>query len=112
MTDAARVVQSSAVAIEVRAKDGAVEFGVHVSARDSRPGVGGEHARRLRVRVSSAPERGRANKEVVSLLARALGAKRREVKIVSGLTWRDKLVRVAAADPKDAAKKVTSLGGE
>lgn len=113
-----------AVAVEVRAEEDAVEFGVHVSTRSSRPGVGGEHGGRLRARVSSAPEDGKANKELIALVARALGAKKSEVEIVSGRTSRDKLVRVACAEPGGPssvaallrrvklAATVMSLGGE
>ncbi len=111
MTQALHAVESPTVAVEVRARKNAVEFGVHVTTRASRARVGGEHGRRLRVRVRSVPEDGKANKELVALLAGELGTRKNEVEIVSGRTSRDKLVRVAAADPARTAARIVSLGG-
>ena len=46
------------------------------------------------VRVTAAPERGKANKAVVALLAKRLGVPKSSVTLVRGLTSRDKVVRV------------------
>ena len=48
----------------------------------------------LRVKVTAAPERGRANDAVVALLASRLGVPRREVRIVTGQRSRRKLVEL------------------
>ena len=40
----------------------------------SRQEVSGEHDKRLRIRVTTPPERGRANKEVAKLLSELFGA--------------------------------------
>jgi hypothetical protein len=45
--------------------------------------VGWQHGI-LKVRVSSAPVRGRANEELIRLLAEYLGARREKMRIVSG----------------------------
>jgi uncharacterized protein (TIGR00251 family) len=39
---------------------------------------------RLRVRIAAAPEDGKANAELVSFFAKALGCPRRDVQIISG----------------------------
>jgi uncharacterized protein YggU (UPF0235/DUF167 family) len=46
----------------------------------------------LRVYVASPPEKGRANEELVTAVARHYGLRRSRISIVSGSTNRDKLV--------------------
>jgi uncharacterized protein (TIGR00251 family) len=50
----------------------------------------GERAGALRVAVTAAPERGKANEAIVELLARSLGVRRAEITLLSGETSRDK----------------------
>lgn len=54
----------------------------------------GEHGGALRVSVTAQPERGKANRAVVKLLADVLGIAASEVAIVSGETSGDKVVEV------------------
>ncbi len=56
--------------------------------------VAGALGDRLKVRVSAAPEDGRANKAICRLLARVLGRRPGEVEIESGATRPEKIVRV------------------
>jgi len=49
----------------------------------------------LKVRVTAAPERGKANSAVVALLASALGVPREQVVIVAGATSAQKLVEIS-----------------
>lgn len=69
------------------------------AARDAIEGVrsfpGGE---RLAVKVTAAPDRGRANAAIAALLAKALGVPPTAVSVASGETGRDK-VMVVAGDP-------------
>jgi uncharacterized protein YggU (UPF0235/DUF167 family) len=55
-------------------------------------------AGRLRVRVTAAPERGRANAALEVLLAEALDIPRRRVRVVSGHTAPTKLVEIEGID--------------
>ncbi len=57
--------------------------------------VMGLHAQELRVRVCSPPVDGRANDEVVTVVARALGVRARDVQLVGGQTSRSKQLFVA-----------------
>ncbi|MAY75539.1 MAG: YggU family protein [Phycisphaerae bacterium] len=72
--------------------------------RDEIAGLLGE---RLKVRVSAPPEGGKANKAVIALLAKALGARSKDIEIVSGATNPEKVVRVAGVG---AASVVERLG--
>jgi uncharacterized protein (TIGR00251 family) len=78
---------------------------VRVQPRASRPGPAGLHGDRLRIRLSSPPVDGRANDELIALLAEAFGVPRARVTIEHGLSGREKRVRVrgAAALPASLA---------
>lgn len=88
----------------VRADAGGVVLRVHVRPRASRPGVGGFHGAALAVRLSAAPVEGAANRELVRILARALGVAPRAVSIEAGAHGREKRVRVAGVAP-DAVRE-------
>ena len=64
-------------------------------------GIAGVHGEALKVRVVSRPERGRANAELLALLAELLGVPKGAVSVVKGESSRRKVVLVAAplADP-------------
>ncbi len=49
----------------------------------------------LKLAVTAAPERGRANAAMVALLARALGVPKTSISVVAGATGRIKTVRIA-----------------
>ena len=48
----------------------------------------------LKVRVKAAPEKGKANKEVIKLLAKKYGVKKSGIEIVSGKTEPIKLIKI------------------
>ena len=54
----------------------------------------GYGVRLLRVRVTTAPENGKANKAVVKMLAKALGCPKSALTIKSGETGRDKTILI------------------
>jgi uncharacterized protein len=66
-------------------------------------GILGVHDGALRVTVTAAPERGRANDDVIALLAEALDLPRDAVEILSGASSRSKTVVVPL--PPDAVRK-------
>jgi uncharacterized protein (TIGR00251 family) len=47
---------------------------------------------KLRVKVASAPEKGKANSELITFIAKALNCKTREVNILSGEKSRQKII--------------------
>lgn len=70
---------------------------VKVQARAKNPGVQKLAAGTFRVRVLAAPEKGRANREVIERLAEFLGVPRSCLKIVRGETSPDKQIKVIGA---------------
>ncbi|HEY5494879.1 MAG TPA: DUF167 domain-containing protein [Candidatus Anoxymicrobiaceae bacterium] len=67
---------------------------VKVTTRSSRPRVEQEDDGGYRVYVSTAPEKGKANTQVLKALARHLGVPRSALEITGGLTSRDKTIRL------------------
>lgn len=55
----------------------------------------GRHEEVWKVRISAPPERGKANRALIKLLASVLDVERRRISIRAGETSRDKLVEVA-----------------
>ncbi|MBU1913006.1 MAG: DUF167 domain-containing protein [Candidatus Omnitrophica bacterium] len=47
-----------------------------------------------RIKVASLPEKGKANKRVIELLALELGVKRQDIKIISGQTASRKILEI------------------
>ena len=71
-----------------------VEIDVLVVPRASRTKIVGEHESRLKVQLNAPPVDGEANRALIKLLAKTLGARKSDVQIVSGETGRRKRVRV------------------
>jgi uncharacterized protein len=67
---------------------------VTVSPGAARSELVGRHGEGWRARIAAPPERGRANRELVALLAEALEVGRDEIAVVAGRTGRRKLVEV------------------
>jgi uncharacterized protein len=65
-----------------------------VVPKSSRDRVVGWIGDRLKVQVTAAPERGKANEAVVKVLAAALGVSRSQVRIIAGETSPLKTVEV------------------
>lgn len=58
------------------------------------PGISGLHGGRVKIRVSSLPRDGEANREVVSYLSQILNVPKKDVEILRGETGRSKDVYV------------------
>jgi hypothetical protein len=70
--------------LELTASSGAVRFRLKVVPGASRTRIVGEMEGALKVAVSAPPEKGKANRAVLALLAEALGVKARQLRIESG----------------------------
>ena len=66
----------------------------------------------LRVDVTQAPERGRANDAVIRLLAAALGVARTDVSVQQGHASRDKRIEVVGLDPNELRARIDRTIGE
>lgn len=85
---------------------------LRVSPGATRSAVVGRHGAAWKLRVAAPPERGRANDEVVSLLADVLGLPRPHVRLVSGTGARDKIVELSGMGLEEAERRLGAAGGE
>ena len=82
-----------------------------------RPGAGknaltGAHAGAIRVAVSAAPEKGKANADVTVVLAEALGCRPWQVEVISGETSREKKVLLTGIEADELRRRLESLIAE
>ena len=90
----------------LRALGDGVMLSVHVGPGASRAGVAGFHNDLLRVQVTAPPAGGAANRELVRVLAGALGVRLSAVSIERGGSSRHKLVRVRGVEPDVARSRL------
>jgi uncharacterized protein (TIGR00251 family) len=81
-----------------------VRLRLRVSAGASRRRILGVHGGALKLSVQAPAERGKANREVVSLLAETFGLAASDVEIVSGETSPDKVARLPLT-PAEAKRR-------
>jgi uncharacterized protein (TIGR00251 family) len=81
---------------------------VHATPGARRNHVGGCHADALRVSVTAAADKGRANKAIAKVLADALGVKLSQIELISGQTNRRKVFEINQS-PAGLAEKVSEL---
>ena len=62
----------------------------------------------LKARVTAVPEKGKANKALIALVAKSLGIAKSSVSIASGDTARKKILRIDG-DPEDLIEKLERL---
>jgi hypothetical protein len=79
---------------------------LRVSPGAERTELAGRHGEAWKVRVSAAPERGRANEAVVRLLAERLSVPRGSLSVVSGRTSRDKVIELRGLGPDEAERRL------
>lgn len=88
----------------------ALRVRVHPGARLAR--LRDWHGEVLRVDVTEAPERGRANDALVRLLATALGVTRTDVTVRQGHASRDKRIEVSSLDAAELRARIDRIVGE
>jgi uncharacterized protein len=74
----------------------------------SRAEIVGRHGDAWKIRVTAAPEQGRANDAVLRLLADALSLPRDALTIVSGHGGRDKIVELTGVGPALIERRLSS----
>jgi hypothetical protein len=70
----------------------------------------GRYGERWKVRVAAPPEGGKANEAVLALLATTLRVDRSQLRVVSGMTARDKIVEVVGIDIAESERLLASAG--
>ena len=87
-------------------------FPVKARAGARRDAVTGVHDGRLKVEVTVAPERGKANEAIAGLLAKSLGVISRSVILLAGGTSQKKRFGVRGMAPAIISARLTALLAE
>ena len=82
---------------------------IKVVPKSSRDRVAGRVGGAVKVCVTAAPEKGKANKAVVGVLAKALGVPRSAVRIIAGRTSPRKTVEITGLSEQEALSRLTSF---
>ena len=80
------------MSLDLQPAEGGCRLRLRVRAGASRDAIEGEYAGALRVRVTTAPEKGKANRRVLELLAEVLGLPPTALRLLAGETRPDKVV--------------------
>ena len=94
--------------LEIREKDGAIQFNVRVQPRASRNAFEGESLGALRVRLTAPPVDDKANDALRRLLADRLNVPLRAVTILSGIKGRSKRIAVSGVTADQVRALVAS----
>ncbi len=95
---------SGTPALDLRPDGPVTRLRLRVSAGASRSRLVGVHGGALKLAVSAPPEKGRANREALRLVAEVFGVPPRSVEIVAGEASPDKVVRLPL-DAREAAAR-------
>jgi uncharacterized protein YggU (UPF0235/DUF167 family) len=87
-----------------------VRITIRVRPGSAHPGVGGEYAGALVVRVSARAVDGQATEAALSAVAGAFGVRRSAVTMVSGASSRIKIIDIVTGDPGTFADLLTKPG--
>jgi uncharacterized protein (TIGR00251 family) len=86
---------------EIQEDEHGVTVKVHLQPRAHRDKVIGVHGDALKVQITAAPVEGQANDACVAFFARALKIPKTKVAIISGLSSREKRVRLTGISRAD-----------
>ncbi len=87
--------------LDIVATNSGVVLSVRTQPGSSRNRIIGEYGGRLKLAVTAAPEKGKANKAVIELLADALHLNESSIRIISGESSRDKKLMIEGLVPED-----------
>lgn len=88
------------MSVEIQQTPAGLTIGVKAQPGARMNGIRGEHAGSLRVSVTQAPEKGKANGAIIEVLCEALGLRRSQIELIAGETNAKKrfLIRDIAAE--------------
>ena len=74
---------------------------LYIRPNSSRTEIEGLYRDKIKIRLASPPEKGKANKELMRLLSRVTGVPRDKIRIISGITSNYKRVCIDGYTPQD-----------
>lgn len=100
---------SPSESVELQSEGSGLLLPVQAQAGARRNAVVGLHAGRVKVAVTQAPEKGKANQELARVLAASLGLKKSQVKLHSGRTSSKKLFLITETSLVDLRRWLDTL---
>jgi len=82
---------------------------VHAQPKAARNTVTNIHNGRLKVTITAAPERGKANAAILKILAKSLGLKKSQLELIAGDTAPKKTIRVSGVDLQTLQQRIHEL---
>jgi uncharacterized protein (TIGR00251 family) len=92
------------IAVESHAEGTILPVKAHAAAR--RNAIRGAHGGALQVSVTQAPERGKANKAIIALLAKSLGLRKSQIELVAGETSPQKRFLVREIEGAELIRRI------
>src|SRR5262245_58068459 len=98
--------------IELQLTVAGVILPVHAQPGARKNGVTGVHAGRLKVTVTQAPEKDKANQAIVTLLAKLFDVKRSQISLVTGETAQHKKFLISGEDMSTLQQRLAGILAE
>jgi uncharacterized protein (TIGR00251 family) len=76
-------------------KSGTLLLHLKIQPNASSTKIAGQHGQRLKIRLQSPPQDGKANQELIRFLSKTLGIPKSCIELIRGQTSRDKTVRIS-----------------
>jgi uncharacterized protein (TIGR00251 family) len=86
--------------------DGSTIFTVKVVPGSSKTAISGLLDKMLKIRISAAPEKGKANRCLTEFLAKRFNVKKQAVTIISGKTTPVKNIRISGISGRELLKRL------
>ncbi len=77
---------------------------IKVEPRSSHSGIAGPYGEGLKVKLTSPPVEGRANEELIEILAKEFKISKKDVEIISGKKSKNKIVRLLGVKSREELK--------
>jgi len=95
--------------IELRETEGGTILPVRAAPAARRDQIAGQHEGMLKVCVTQAAEKGKANKAIAQLLASALGLRKGQITLLSGATARDKRFLITGISLAELQTRISNV---
>lgn len=82
----------------------AIIINIKVEPRSSHSGITGPYGEGLKVKLTSPPVEGRANEELIEILAKEFKISKKDVEIISGKKSKNKIVRLLGVKSREELK--------